>query len=44
MASTLARTESDSPLTFDLYDERDQAWERALFSQPGDAFSNTFYS
>jgi len=31
-------------LTFDLYDDRDQAWEWALFSQPGDAFSNAFYS
>ena len=31
-------------LTFDLYDDQDQAWEWALFSQPGDLLSNTFYS
>jgi hypothetical protein len=33
-------------LTFDLYDDQDRSWEWewALFSQPGDAFSNTFTS
>jgi hypothetical protein len=31
-------------LTFDLYDDRDQAYEIALFSQPGDLFSNTFFN
>jgi len=31
-------------LTFDLYDDRDRGQEIALFSQPGDIFSGTFFS
>jgi len=31
-------------LTFDLYDDRDQTQEIALFSQPGNLFSNAFFS
>jgi len=31
-------------LTFNLYDDRDNASEIALFSQPGDLFSNTFFN
>jgi hypothetical protein len=31
-------------LTFNLYDDQDNASEIALFSQPGDLFSNTFFN
>jgi hypothetical protein len=31
-------------ITFDLYDDRDNEHEIALFSQPGDLFGNTFFN